>query len=151
MIWRFSGTSNPTAATEISTQYGCVLSFVSGLPTRYWTDFMSTPPTPNTRSIRCRLCVEDVAARKVINRAAGGAAGGSCSISTAKPLYVSVRCRSTECSNFLDAFGDGFRQLHHLLAQRRILLNLALEAFAIDPQLFPQSLKLANKIVNFTH
>ena len=37
MIWRLSATSNPTATTGISTKYGCVLSFVSGLL------FMCTP------------------------------------------------------------------------------------------------------------
>src|SRR5262249_37977527 len=37
MIWRLSATSNPTAATGISTKYGCVLSFVCGLL------FMCTP------------------------------------------------------------------------------------------------------------
>src|SRR5262249_39976114 len=79
---------------------------------------------------------------------AAGSGGGSYSIATAKVTYISVRCRSTECSNFLDAFGDGFRQLHHHLAQFVVFLNLALDAFAIGPQLFPQPLKLTNEIVN---
>jgi len=42
--------------------YGCVLSFVSGLLTRYWTDFMCTP-----KGTRRWLCVEGVASRGIIN------------------------------------------------------------------------------------
>jgi hypothetical protein len=51
-----------------------------------------------------------------------------------------VGCRSTGCSNFLHAFGDGFRQLHHRLAQFGVFLNLTLDALAIGLQLFPQPL-----------
>src|SRR5215468_6624783 len=63
MIWRLSATSNPTAATGISTKYGYVLSFVSGLL------LMCTPPSPKTRWRR--LCVERVASREVINSGGG--------------------------------------------------------------------------------
>jgi hypothetical protein len=36
------------------------------------------------------------------------------------------------CSNFVHAIGDDFRKLHHLLAQRRVFFNLALNAFGIS-------------------
>src|SRR5262249_60231689 len=63
MIWWLSATSNPTAATGISTKYGYVLSFVSGLL------LMCTPASPKTRWRR--LCVERVASREVINSGGG--------------------------------------------------------------------------------
>src|SRR5262249_62381358 len=63
MIWWLSATSNPTAATGISTKYGYVLSFVRGLL------LMCTPPSPKTRWRR--LCVERVASREVINSGGG--------------------------------------------------------------------------------
>src|SRR6516162_7152696 len=53
------------------------------------------------------------------------------------------------CSNFLHVFGDDFRYLHHLLAQCRVFLNLALNAFAISLQRSPQPLKLTNETINF--
>src|SRR5215813_12069204 len=68
MIWRLSATSNPTAAIGISTKYGCVLSFVSGLL------FMCTPPSQKTRR---RLCVERVASREVINSGGGKRRAGT--------------------------------------------------------------------------
>ncbi len=51
-------------------------------------------------------------------------------------------------SNFLHAFGDDFRELHHLLAQCAVFLNLALNAFTISLQFFPQPSKVTNKIIN---
>jgi hypothetical protein len=55
MIWRLSGTSNPAAATGMSTRYGYVLSFVSDLPvpqTRFCAAvFMCTPPFPKVDSV----------------------------------------------------------------------------------------------------
>jgi hypothetical protein len=38
--------------------------------------------------------------------------------------------------------------LHHLLAQSAVFLNLALNTFAIGPQLFPQPTKVTNEIIN---